>query len=248
MERLYGRHAVLECLRARRRSIRKLLVADGARQSPTLKDILTLAEDQHIAIESAPRLVLDKISDHTHGVALEVSEYSYSAMDDVLALAQAQARNEPPFVLILDTLQDPQNFGNLIRTADAVGVHGVIISERRSVAVTPAVVNASSGAVEHLLVVRVVNLARAVDELKDNDVWVYALQDDARAQDLYKTDLHGALALIVGNEGDGVSRLLRDKADFLLKLPMHGHVESLNASVAGAVALYEALRQRTAQK
>jgi 23S rRNA (guanosine2251-2'-O)-methyltransferase len=232
-------------MRAQRRTISKLLVAEGARQSPTLKDILTLAEERHIGIESVPRLMLDKISDHTHGVALEVSEYVYGAMDDVLALAQT--RNEPPFILVLDTLQDPQNFGNLIRTADAVGVHGVIISERRSVAVTPAVVNASSGAVEHLLVVRVVNLARTVDELKSNDVWVYGLQDDPRAKDLYETDLHGALALIVGNEGDGVSRLLRDKADFLLKLPMHGHVESLNASVAGTVALYEALRQRTAK-
>jgi 23S rRNA (guanosine2251-2'-O)-methyltransferase len=148
--------------------------------------------------------------------------------------------------LILDTLQDPQNFGNLIRAADAVGIHGVVIAERRSVGVTPAVSNASSGAVEQLLVARVVNLARTVDELKEHDIWIAALQGDTRAKDIYTADLRGALALIVGNEGEGVSRLLRDKADFLLALPMHGHVESLNASVAGAVALYEALRQRSA--
>jgi 23S rRNA (guanosine2251-2'-O)-methyltransferase len=186
---------------------------------------------------------LDAISDHTHGVVLEVSDYPYADVEGMLQ--HAQARSESPFLLILDTLQDPQNFGNLIRTADAAGVHGVIIAERRSVAVTPAVSSASSGAVEHLLVSRVVNLARAVDDLKQHDIWVAALQGDMRAQDIYRSNLRGALALIVGNEGEGVSRLLRDKADFLIALPMHGHVESLNASVAGAVALYEALRQRS---
>jgi 23S rRNA (guanosine2251-2'-O)-methyltransferase len=242
MEKLYGRHAVQECLRARRRKINRLMLAEGARQSPTLREIVTLAEQQRARIETITRQALDAISDHTHGVALEVSEYPYAGVADILELAKA--RSEPPFILILDTLQDPQNFGNLIRTADAVGIHGVIIAERRSVAVTPAVANASSGAVEHLLVARVVNLARTVDELKERDVWISALQGDPRAQDIYAADLRGSLALIVGNEGEGVSRLLRDKADFLLKLPMRGHIESLNASVAGAVALYEALRQR----
>jgi 23S rRNA (guanosine2251-2'-O)-methyltransferase len=243
MERLYGRHAVQECLRARRRKIIRLLVADGLRQSPTMRDILALASEQHLRVETVNRQVLDAISDHTHGVALEVSDYPYATLDDILQ--RAESRSEKPFLLILDTLQDPQNFGNLIRAADAVGVHGVVIAERRSVGVTPAVSNASSGAVEQLLVARVVNLARTVDELKERDIWIAALQGDPRAQDIYKADLRGSLALIVGNEGEGVSRLLRDKADFLLALPMHGHVESLNASVAGAVALYEALRQRS---
>jgi 23S rRNA (guanosine2251-2'-O)-methyltransferase len=151
---------------------------------------------------------------------------------------------EPPLIVILDSLQDPQNFGNLIRTAEAVGVSGIVIPERRSASVTPAVVNASAGATEHLRIARVVNLARAVDDLKKQDVWVAALQDDARAQDIYAANLKGALALIVGSEGEGVSRLLRDKADFVVKLPMRGKIESLNASVAGAVALYEVVRQR----
>ena len=243
MERLYGRHAVQECLRANRRKITKLLIAEGVRQSPTMHDILALAAQQHVRVETASRQMLDTVSDHTHGVALETSEYPYSTVEDVLQ--RAQERAESPFLLILDTLQDPQNFGNLIRTADAVGVHGILIGERRSVGVTPAVSNASSGAVEHLLVARVVNLARAVEELKEQEVWVAALQGDPRAQDLYRSNLRGSLALIVGNEGEGVSRLLRDKSDFLLSLPMHGHVESLNASVAGAVALYEILRQRS---
>ncbi|MCL4504754.1 MAG: 23S rRNA (guanosine(2251)-2'-O)-methyltransferase RlmB [Chloroflexi bacterium] len=243
MERLYGRHAVHECLRAGRRAAHRLLIAEGARQSPTLRDIVTLAEGRRVRIETVQRQILDAISDHTHGVALEAADYPYASIEAILQLARE--RSEPPFILVLDTLQDPQNFGNLIRTADAVGAHGIIIAERRSVAVTPAVASASSGAVEHLLIARVVNLARALDELKQKDVWISALQDEPRAQDIYQADLHGALALVVGNEGDGVSRLLRDKSDFLLKLPMRGHIESLNASVAGAVALYEALRQRS---
>ena len=243
MERLYGRHAVLECLRARRRHVHKLLVAEGARQSPTLRDIVSLAEQQRVRVETVRRQVLDAISDHTHGVALEVSEYSYATLDDVTE--RARVLGEAPLILILDTLQDPQNLGNLIRTADAVGVHGVVIAERRSVAVTPAVASASSGAVEHLLVARVVNLVRTVETLKQRDVWVAALQDDPRARDIYRADLRGPLALIVGNEGEGVGRLLREKADFLLRLPMRGHVESLNAAVAGAIGLYEVLRQRS---
>ena len=242
MERLYGRHAVQECLRAGRRSAHRLLVAEGARQSPTLRDIFTLAEARRIRIDTVPRQTLDAISDHAHGVALEAAEYPYATLDVILELARQ--RREPPLVLVLDTLQDPQNFGNLIRAADAVGAHGIVIAERRSVAVTPAVVSASSGAVEHLLVARVVNLARALESLKQSDVWIAALQDDPRAQDIYRSDLRGPLALIVGNEGDGVSRLLRDRSDFLLKLPMRGRIESLNASIAGAVALYEVLRQR----
>ena len=242
MERIYGRHAVLECLRAQRRKAYKLLVADGVRQSPTMNDIMTLAQQQRLRVETVQRFTLDTISEHNGGVALEVEDYLYVTLDGILQTA-AQ-RGEPPFILILDTLQDPQNFGNLIRTADAVGVHGIVIPERRSAAITPAVVSASSGAVEHLPVARVVNLARAVDTLKAADIWISALQSDLRAKDIYQADLRGALTLIVGNEGDGVSRLLRDKADFLVQLPMRGHVESLNASVAGSVALYEAWRQR----
>jgi 23S rRNA (guanosine2251-2'-O)-methyltransferase len=145
---------------------------------------------------------------------------------------------------VLDALQDPQNLGSLIRTAEAVGVHGVVIPERRSAGVTPAVVNASSGAVEHMRVAQVVNLARAIDEIKRREVWVSALDDNERAQPIFSADLKGALAIVVGSEGEGVHRLVREKADFVLKLPMRGQIESLNAAVAGSVALYEALRQR----
>ena len=244
MEKLYGRHAVLECLRADRRKFNKLWLAEGIEEAPIVREIRALAQTKRVLQTQAKREFFDQVSTHAQGVILEAGEFPYDA--DIEALLEvAQTRAQKPFVLVLDSLQDPQNFGNLIRTAEAVGVHGIVIPERRSAAVTAAVVNASAGAVEHMCVARVVNLARAVDQLKARDVWTYALQGDARATNVYQTDLRGGLALIVGSEGEGVSRLLRDKADFVIQLPMHGRVESLNASVAGAVALYEALRQRT---
>ncbi len=241
-EFLYGRHAVLECLRANRRKAQRVLIAEGVKDAPILRELTALAGERHVPVTRVARPLLDRISDHHQGVALETSAYPYTTIDDMLALAGQ--RSEPPLLLILDTLQDPQNFGNLIRTAEGVGAHGVIIPERRSAAVTPAVVNASAGATEHLRIAQVVNLAREVETLKAREVWIAALQDDPRAQMFYASDLRGPLALIVGSEGEGVSRLLRERADFVLKLPMRGQIASLNASVAGAVALYEILRQR----
>ena len=240
---LYGRHAVLESLRAGRRGFRRLWLAEGGRDAPILREIIEAAKAANVPNQTAPREAFDAISLHAQGVALETGDYPYAGLDDMLALAAR--RDEKPLILILDTLQDPQNLGSLIRTADAVGAHGVVIPDRRSAAVTPAVANASAGAVEHLLVAQVVNLAREIDTLKQQDVWVAALQDDPRATDLYGTDLRGGLALIVGNEAVGVGRLLRDKADYLVKLPMRGRIASLNAAAAGTVALYEVLRQRS---
>ena len=254
MERLYGRHAVHECLRARRRQISKLWLADGVDPAPILEQISALARAQKVPMAPAPRERFDQVSPHAQGVLLEVSEYPYVDLEAMLvqddgaqehAKERAQDRaQEAPLILILDSLQDPQNFGNLMRAAEAVGVSGLVIPERRSASITPAVVNASAGATEHLKIARVVNLARAVEVLKKHEVWVAALQGDARSQEIYRVNLKGPLALIVGSEGEGVSRLLRDKADYLVKLPMHGQIESLNAAVAGAVALYEIVRQR----
>jgi len=242
MERLYGRHAVHECLRAHRRHISKVLMAEGLQAAPILQNIVALAQAQRVPVTTAPRDLFDQVSPHSQGVLLEVDEYPYADFDDIVDGINGAA----PLILILDSLQDPQNFGNLMRTAEAVGASGLVIPERRSASISPAVVNASAGATEHLRIARVVNLARAVDQLKKSDIWVAALQDDARAQDIYAANLKGALALIVGSEGEGVSRLLRDKADYVVKLPMRGQIESLNASVAGAVALYEIVRQRGA--
>jgi 23S rRNA (guanosine2251-2'-O)-methyltransferase len=241
MEKLYSRQAVRECLRAKRRVIRRLHMGEGVEDAPIIREIRALAQQQRIPISNANRDFLASISRETQGVALEVDDYPYADLDDIYAAAAE--RNEPAFILVLDSLQDPHNVGSLIRTADAAGAHGVVMGERRSAGVTPAVVNASSGAAEHMLVAQVVNVARAIDEMKSRETWVAALAGEAK-QSIYQTDLRGALAIIVGSEGEGVHKLLRDKADFLLRLPMHGKVESLNASVAGAIALYEAVRQR----
>ncbi|MCS7057087.1 MAG: 23S rRNA (guanosine(2251)-2'-O)-methyltransferase RlmB, partial [Thermoflexales bacterium] len=237
VERLYSRHAVRECLRARRRTIHRLLFAEGIEDAPIIREIRTLAQQQGVPIHTVKRDALNAISPHAQGVALEVSSYPYVDLDAIFA--EAVTQGNPPFILILDSLQDPQNLGSLIRTAEAAGLHGIVIGKRRSVEVTPAVVNASSGAAEHMRVAQVVNLARTVEAVKARDVWVVALHGDAQ-RTIYDADLRGALALIVGSEGEGVSRLLRDKADLLLRLPMRGRVASLNAAVAGAVAMYEA--------
>jgi 23S rRNA (guanosine2251-2'-O)-methyltransferase len=242
MERLYSRQAVRECLRARRRAVHRLLIGEGVEDAPIIREIRALAQQQRVPIATVGRDALHAVSPHTQGVAAEVGAYPYADLDAILA--QARARSEPPLVLVLDSLQDPHNLGSLIRTAEATGVHGIVIGKRRSVGVTPAVVNASSGAAEHMRVAQVVNLARAVEEMKAHEMWIVALHGEAQ-RTIYETDLRGALAFIVGSEGEGVGRLLRDKADFVVRLPMRGQVESLNAAVAGAVALYEALRQRS---
>jgi 23S rRNA (guanosine2251-2'-O)-methyltransferase len=243
MDRIYSRHAVRECLRARRRSLHLLRIAESAEPAPILEEIKLLAQKAGVKIAPVNRETLNQVTAHHQGVLLDAGPYVYAELDGIFE--HARARGEAPFVLVLDALQDPQNFGALIRSAEAVGVHGVVVPARRSVGVTPAVVNASSGAVEHMRVVQVVNLARAIDELKQRDVWVSALHGVPEAKPLFGADLKGPLAIVVGSEGEGVHRLIRDKADFLLKLPMRGQIESLNAAMAGSVALYEALRQRT---
>ena len=172
---------------------------------------------------------------------LEASEYPYSALADVLALAAR--RGEAPFVLILDVLQDPQNLGTLLRTAEAVGIHGVLLPFRHTATVTPAVVNSSSGATEHLLIVQV-NLAQAIQQLKEENIWVIGLDAGPEAQPLDQVSLDGPLALVIGGEGSGMRALVRKSCDGLMRLPMRGKVESLNAAVAGSVALYFAWQRR----
>ncbi len=242
MDRIYSRHGVRECLRARRRAFYKLHIAEGVEDAPILREINALAQQAKVPVVAANRDALSSVTPHHQGVMLDAGSYEYTDIDSIFDLASE--RNQPPFLLVLDALQDPQNFGALIRTAEAVGVHGIIIPDRRSATVTPAVVNASSGAVEHMLVAQVVNLARAIDDLKGREVWVSALDGAPDAKSVFDADLKGAVAIVVGSEGEGVHRLVREKSDFVLKLPMHGKIESLNAAMAGSVALYEALRQR----
>lgn len=234
-ETLYGRNAVYETLRARRRQVFKLDVAEGVQPKGRLGDILTLARQRKIPINTVPRHKLEKLNANHQGVALEVSGYPYSALPDMLDLARE--RGQAPFILLLDSLNDPQNFGTLIRTAEAVGVHGILIPLARSVEVTPAAVNASSGASEHMLIAQA-NLHQAIGELKDAGVWIVGLEGGEAAQPVERVRLDGALGLVVGSEGEGMRPLTAKSCDVLMRLPMVGQIESLNAAVAGSVVLY----------
>jgi 23S rRNA (guanosine2251-2'-O)-methyltransferase len=241
-EFIYSRNAVYETLRTNRRQIFTLLLAEGAQDKGRFTEIVTLANQRKVKVEKVPRARLDKIHQHHQGMALEVGGYPYSDVLDILELARQ--KNEQPFVLILDSLNDPQNFGTLLRTAEAVGVHGIVLPLAHTVEVTPAVVNASSGASEHLLITRS-NLSQVIDILKDSELWIVGLdQNGETISDKTGKHLRGALGLVVGSEGEGIRQLVRSKCDIILKLPMQGKVESLNAAVAGSVALYLAYLAR----
>jgi len=248
-EWITGRNAVYETLRAGRRQGFHLLVAEGAQEKGRLAELIALARKVKIPVEMVARQRLDSLAaggvqgggGGHQGVALEASGYPYCALPDILEAASR--RGEPPFIMILDTLQDPQNLGTLFRTCEAVGVHGVLLPLRRTATVTPAVVNASSGASEHLLVAQA-NLAQAIAGLKKAGVWVIGLQGEPPAQDLDEVRLDGPLALVVGNEGEGMRPLVRASCDVLARLPMRGQVASLNAAVAGSIALYLAWQRR----
>lgn len=242
-EFIYSRNAVYETLRAKRRDVFRVEIAEGVQVKSKLTVILALASQRKIQVVKAPRARLDKIHENNQGIIAEVGKYPYVDLLDIFE--RAREKNEPLFVLLLDSLNDPQNFGALLRTAEAIGVHGVVIPLAHTVEVTPAVVNASSGASEHLLIARS-NLAQAIDALKDENVWIVGLDQNGETIGA-KTQRHltGAVALVVGSEGEGIRQLTRAKCDIVLKLPMHGQIESLNAAVAGSVALYLAYLART---
>lgn len=240
-EWILGRNPVYEVLRAGRRRTDQLLVAVGVKEKGRLEDVLALCAAKKVPTSQVERSRLDRLGDGHQGVALRVGEYQYAGLSDILALADD--RREDNFLLILDALQDPQNLGTLLRSGEAVGIHGVIIPYRRTATITPAVVSASSGACEHLLIAQA-NLAQSIDYLKDAGVWVAGLEGGPKAQLPGEIRLDGPLALVVGNEGQGMRPLVRNKCDFLLRLPMRGQVESLNAAVAGSVGLYLAWQAR----
>jgi len=240
-EFIYSRNAVYETLRAGRRAVFRIQVAESAQEKGRLAAIMKLAKDRRIPVEKVQRARLDKIHQNHQGVVAEVSGYSYS--DVVEILEGASQKDEPPFILLLDSLNDPQNFGTLLRTAEAVGVHGVVIPLAHTVEVTPAVVNASSGASEHLLVARA-NLAQVIDALKEAELWIVGMDQNGAEIEAGSRHLKGALGLVVGSEGEGIRSLVRSKCDIVLKLPMRGKIESLNAAVAGSVALYLAYLSR----
>lgn len=250
-ELIYGRRAVLETLRAARRRIYRLwLEGDNNHAAPTgiITEIMAAAQAANVPARTIKGGLFDKLAQqnaHHQGVALEVGEYPYVEVDDILG--RAKASGEPPLLLILDHLQDPQNLGTLIRTAEAMGVHGIILPDRRAAGVTPAVTNSSAGAVERMLVAQVTNINRTIDFLKSRNIWIAGLDSDPETPLLDERMISGSLALVVGSEGSGLSRLTREKCDFLLRLAMVGEVESLNAAVAGSIVLYLARQTRIAQ-
>jgi len=246
-ELVYGRNPVYECLRAGRRSILRLLIAQNSKETGTLGEIVRLARHKRLSFQRVDRHQLDRLVPNVNhqGVVAEVSAYPYVEIAEMLAIARERAQS--PLLLLLDCLQDPQNLGTLLRTAQVVGAHGVVLLERRAASITPAVVNASSGACEHLRVAQVVNLVQTMERLKAENLWIAGLEDVPEAQLLWNADLRGPIALVVGSEGSGIRRLVRERCDFMIRLPMFGQINSLNAAVAGSIALYEILRQRGMQ-
>lgn len=240
-ETIYGRNPVREVLRAGRRRIHHIELAEGVIERGLLVEINDIARASSIRIKRVPRASLDlEISNH-QGVVAIVDPFEYGSIEGMLELAIE--RGEPPWILLLDMIQDPQNLGTLLRTAEAVGVHGVVIPERRSASVTPAVVSASSGASEYMIIARG-NVADAIERLKKANLWVAGLENTQEASNYWDADLRGPLGLVVGSEGSGMRRRVREACDFLVGIPMRGEIESLNASVAGAIALYAILERR----
>ncbi|MBM4764960.1 23S rRNA (guanosine(2251)-2'-O)-methyltransferase RlmB [Bacillus sp. B15-48] len=235
-----GKNPILEALKSHR-DINKIMIAEGS-QRGQMQQVTKLAKEANVIVQFVPKKKLDQMYEGNHqGVIAQVAAYEYAELDDLFAVAEK--RNEAPFFLLLDEIEDPHNLGSIMRTADAAGAHGIIIPKRRAVGLTATVAKASTGAIEHIPVVRVTNMARVIDELKDRGMWI-AGTDAAGKEDYRNFDGTIPLGLVIGSEGKGMGRLIRDKCDFLLRLPMAGKVTSLNASVAAALLMYEVYRNR----
>lgn len=239
-ELIVGRNAVLEALRAGR-VIDTLLVARGERTG-SVGSIMAICRDKGIVIKQVDPKKLDFLCgrDNHQGVAAYAAAREYASVEDILSLAEK--KGEPPFIIICDELEDPHNLGAIIRTADAAGAHGIIIPERRSASLSYSVAKTSAGAVEYVPVARVGNLVSTIEALKKRGVWIYGADIDG--DDCFSTSFDGAAALVIGSEGHGLGRLVKEKCDFTVSLPMRGSINSLNASVAAGIIMYEMARQR----
>lgn len=239
---LEGRNAVAECLRAGQ-DCDKIFVAQGARMG----DIIALARKRGVPVVECDRRKLDAMSTtgNHQGVIAQAAAHAYASLDDLFQ--NAQEKGEPPLFVICDSIEDPHNLGAIIRSAETAGAHGVIIPKRRAVGLTAVVARASAGALAHMPVHKTVNLAALLDTLKERGVWIFGAEADGTV-DLYDADFAGPTALVIGSEGEGISRLVRQKCDFIVSIPMRGKVNSLNASNAAAVLLFEAVRRRTCGK
>ncbi len=229
---LVGRNPIREALRAGR-DIEKLLVARGELIG-SAREIVAMAKDAKIIVQEVDRVRLDQMAPNHQGLIAVASAYSYKTVDDMLALAKE--RGEAPLLVILDGVTDPHNLGAIIRSAECAGAHGVIIPERRAVGLTPAAVKASAGAVEYLPVAKEVNLTRTIERLKKEGIWVYGAA--MNGEDYRRVNFSGGAAIVIGSEGEGMSRLVAESCDMIVSLPMKGHIDSLNASVAAGILLY----------
>ena len=240
-EYIAGRHPVIEAIKSGR-TIHKLWIADSA-QKHQIAPVLTEAKQHGLIIQYVDKKKLDQLVPQMQhqGVVAQVAAYDYAEVDDILA--RAREKGETPFIIVLDEIEDPHNLGSILRSADCTGVHGVIIPKRRSVGLTATVAKTSVGAMEYVPVARVTNIAQTLKELKDAGIWI-AGADGTAPKNVYDTDLTLPLAIVIGNEGKGIGRLIKETCDFLVKLPMFGQINSLNASVAASVLMYETVRQR----
>lgn len=242
---IVGRNPVLELLKTDK-EIDKLYIQKGELHG-SIKKIIGAAKSEKIIIQEVDRIKLDSMSQgNAHqGVVALVTGYEYASVNDILK--KAEDLGEKPFIVVLDNIEDTHNMGAIIRTAEAAGVHGVIIPKRRSAMVNQTVYKASSGAVEHMLVANVTNIADTIRELKDNGMWIYGSDEDGE-KFYHDEKLEGAIALVIGNEGKGISRIVKENCDVLLKIPMMGEISSLNASTSAAILIYEVLRQKHEEK
>ena len=244
MEEQYivGRNPVMEALKSGRK-IEKLYIQKGELKG-SINKIIPMAKEKNIIIQTVDKNKLDEISKGNHqGVAALVGTFNYSTIEDILKLAEKAKEN--PFIIILDGIEDPHNLGAIIRTGECAGAHGIIIPKRRAASVNQTVYKSSAGAVEHISIAKVNNISNTIEFLKDKGLWVYGA--DLQGEDYYNVDLKGPVALVIGSEGQGLSRIVREKCDFLLKIPMLGNISSLNASNAASILIYEKIRQNHGQ-
>ncbi len=238
---IIGKNPVLEAM-VSEHSIHKIYIADGINKS-SIQKLLTSAKEKGIVVQFLPRKKIDQMAESLNhqGIIAQASAYDYVSLDDLLSTAKN--KQTTPFIIMLDEIEDPHNLGSILRTADVVGADGIIIPKRRSVGLTSTVAKTSAGAIEHVPVARVTNLAQTIERLKKEGYWLIGTDASAN-QSFDKVDYNIPVCLIIGSEGKGISRLVRDKCDFMVQLPMKGHVNSLNASVAAAIMMYEVYRQR----
>ena len=241
---VYGRNAVKELLSSGR-DIEKMYIQSGEREG-SVNLLLGIASERKIPIIEVEKIKLDSLTygAHHQGVVCMAAERNYATVDEILEYAAE--RGEPPFIILLDGVEDPHNLGAIIRSAECSGAHGVIIPKRRAVGLTSTAAKASAGAIEYMRVAKVTNLAMTIDYLKEKGLWLYAADMDG--SDYYATDMTGAAALVLGSEGFGVSRLVKEKCDFIVSIPLYGSVNSLNVSCAGAVLMTEVARQRNIKR